>query len=135
MSIINANVPATAPTVQSELDRGNLNDLADMARRIALGSVLAALAKSAVEETVTVTANVGVLSRRALSVLAISAVAGGATGLVTPQSATALIVSKGCAISLDQKTLTFAAADAVTQAKVTYVPAPAGLEAALAIPV
>lgn len=112
-------------SLQTELNRADLTRLADLLRAVAIGDVLARLASDlAVEETVTVTANVGVLSGRAISILAISAVAGTVTGAVTPQSATATVVTKGASVALDRKTITFFATDAVTSMKVTYLKAP-----------
>lgn len=119
-------------SVQTELNRADPNRIADLLRVAKIGDVLAGMSKGAIEETVTVTTNVGVLANRAMAILAISATAGSTTGLITPQSATATVVTKGASVATDQKTLTFFGSDAVTAAKVTYIPAPAGLETALA---
>lgn len=120
-------------SLQTMLNGSDPNKLADMLRAVNIGDVLARLASdAAVEEAVTVTSNVGTLSARALAILAISATAGTVTGLITPQAPTATLVTKGCQVGLDRKTLTFLAGDAVSAAKVLYLKAPTGLEAALA---
>jgi len=75
-----------------------------------------------VEETVTVSTNVGTLANVPFYVCSIEATAGGTTGLVNiiPTGETPL--TKQCAATLTDGTLTFVAADAVTEAKVTYIP-------------
>lgn len=120
-------------SLQTQLNAADPNKLADLMRAALIGDVLSQIASGvAVEETVTVTANVGVLAIEALAILAITATAGGTTGAITPYSATVAAITKTCQIGLDRKTLTFFATDAVTTAKVTYLKAPAGLKVALA---
>lgn len=119
-------------SLQTQLNAANPNKIADLLALAKIGDVLKLLAAGAIEESVTVTTNVGVLANRALAILAVSATAGTTTGLITPQSATATVVTKGASVAVDQKTITFFATDAVSAAKVTYIPAPAGLETALA---
>jgi hypothetical protein len=112
-------------SLQSELNRAEVGRLADYFRTVAIGDVLSRLAgDAAVEEVVTVSSNVGVLSARAISILAITATAGTVTGAITPYSASVTPITKTCQIGTDRKTLTFFATDAVTTAKVTYLKAP-----------
>jgi hypothetical protein len=120
-------------STQGQLNNANPTNIADLLKSVNIGDVLARLASdAAVEETVTVSSNVGVLSVEALSILAITVTAGGVAGAITPYSATVTPITKTCQIGVDRKTLTFLAGDAVTQAKVTYIKAPTGLKAALA---
>jgi hypothetical protein len=120
-------------SLQTELNRADPNRLPDLLRAAAIGNVLKQLAgPAAIEETVAVNANVGVLQNRALSILAVTPTAGAVSGPVTLVSASIAPVTKTASIALDQKTLTFFATDAVTAAKVTYIPAPPGLELTLA---
>lgn len=120
-------------SVRSRLNNVDLNVLAQLLQRARLGEVLARLASDvAVEETVTISGNAGALPRRALVVYAIAATIGTYTGAITLVPPSQTPVTKTAQLAVDRKTLTFAPADAVTEVKVLYLPAPDGLETALA---
>lgn len=121
------------PTVQSRLNDGNPNSLPEMCRRVALGDVLSALASGAlVTETVAMTSNSGVLSKRALVIMGIDARTGTTTGALSLVANDATLATHQAAIAADRKTITTFATDAVTAVHVTYLPAPVGLETVLA---
>jgi hypothetical protein len=75
-----------------------------------------------VEEAVTVASNVGTLKHKPFYVLAIETTAGTTTDhfSVIPTGETPL--TKQCAVTFTDGTLTFLAGDAVTAARVTYIP-------------
>lgn len=114
------------PTVQTELNRGDANNMADLLKKVSFGSVLALLGdQAAIEETVTVGTHVGTLANKALVILAVAATTGDTTGGCLPVPASVSPATKQVKIGTDKQTLTFYATDAVTEAKVLYVPAPA----------
>lgn len=120
-------------TLKTELDRGDLNILGKLLNILGLGTVLDALATlgagTLTEETVTVTSHVGTLSAKASQIVSVWANAGSVTGLITLAPASVTLVTKSAKLANDRTTLTFLAADAVTSAKVQYIPAPTGLSA------
>lgn len=128
-------------TLKQLLDLGPTNQLAELlsSRKLALGTLLdalaTALAGTLTEETVTVTTNVGVLSAKAVAVFGAWASAGSTTGLITLVPPSVTVITKTAKLATDRRTLTFFGTDAVTEAKVLYLPAPtavSGLAAALA---
>jgi hypothetical protein len=120
-------------TLKGELNRADLNNLTTVLRAAGLGDVLDVIASGAlVDETVTVTSNVGTLANRALAIHAVYASAGTYTGTITLIPPSQTVATKLAKLATDRKTITCAGADAVTQLHVLYLPAPAGLEAALA---
>lgn len=122
-----------ALTVQEEYNRGDTNNEPQLAKLVAMGNVLSALASGAlVTETVAMTSNSGVLSQRALVIMGIDARTGTTTGALSLVGNDATLATHQAAIAADRKTFTTYATDAVTAIHVTYLPAPAGLETALA---
>jgi hypothetical protein len=121
-------------SVRNRLNNVDPNVLAQLLQKTRLGDVLGLLASdAAVEETVTVASHVGTLPRRALVVYAVSATAGTYTGAITLVPPSQTPTTKTAKLATDRKTFTFATADAVTEAKVLYLPAP-DLETVLANP-
>jgi len=107
-----------ASTVKAELSRANPNQIANMANLSQLGDGLGIVPRT---ELVTVAANVGVLSQPAASLVAVFATAGGATGELDLIKRNGAVIAGDCAINAVGNVV-FAAADAVTEAEITYIP-------------
>jgi len=105
--------------VKDGLDRGNLNDLGDLARKAALGTMLSNLCTPITETAIAVNADVGTLAYLPSSVDAVYSTAGSTkrhdmipAGVVPGAGEVAVDFAAG--------TLTFAAADAVTECTCVY---------------
>lgn len=120
-------------TLKEMINLGNANYIPGLLAtgKAALGSVLEALgtlaAGTLTEETVTVTTNVGTLSSKAGIIFGVWASAGATTGIINVVPPSVTVITKTAKLATDRQTLTFFAADAVTQAKVLYLPVPSAI--------
>lgn len=107
-----------ASTVKAELDKANPNNLPDLQRLAKVGKALAISART---ERVAVSSHIALLAQPAKAILSCFAVAGTSTGYKTPV-ATESTPGAGQVAVNNLGNAQFAAADAVTDVEITYIP-------------
>lgn len=107
-----------ASTVKRELDKANPNNLPDLLRLAKAGKGLAIAART---ERVAVASHLAELSQPAKAIVSCFAVAGTSTGYKTPVATESTPGAGEVAIN-ELGNAEFAAADAVTDCEITYIP-------------